>query len=122
MQQACFAAHNYFRARMTLAAYLEPQVQHPVALDDHVGILQHVLPADQVLAEAQRLAAVIASRSPYSLRAIKEQVRLDAARSWEEGYLDMRERLVACLDEPDFAEAMAAQRAKRAPDFRREVT
>jgi enoyl-CoA hydratase/carnithine racemase len=87
-----------------------------------IGLVQHVLPADQVLAEAQRLAAVIASRSPYSLRAIKEQVRLDAARSWEEGYLDMRERLVACLDEPDFAEAMAAQRAKRAPDFRREVT
>jgi PPOX class probable F420-dependent enzyme len=82
-----------------------------------LGLVQHVLPADEVLPAALRLAGAIASRSPHSLRAIKEQVRLDAARSWDEAFADTRRRVVDSLDGPDFAEAMAALRAGRQPDY-----
>lgn len=80
-----------------------------------LGLVQHVRPAGQVLPAAVRLAAVIAGRSPDSLRAIKEQVRLDAARPWRESVADARERLLACLDGPDFAAAMAARRDGQRP-------
>jgi PPOX class probable F420-dependent enzyme len=93
----------------------------PITSEDahRIGLAQHVLPAEEVLPAARRLAATIASRSPYSLRAIKEQVRLDAARSFEEAFLDMRRRVVESLDGPDFAEAMAARRAGRQPDYKK---
>jgi enoyl-CoA hydratase/carnithine racemase len=93
----------------------------PISSEDahRIGLVQHVLPADEVLPAAQRLAGTIASRSPQSLRAIKEQVRLDAARPWDEAFLDMRRRVVQSLDGPDFAEAMAARRAGRQPDYSR---
>ena len=82
-----------------------------------IGLVQRVLPANEVLPAALRAAAVIAARSPRSLQSIKEQVRLDATRSWDEAIADARRRLVAFLDAPDFAEAMAARRAGRDPVF-----
>jgi len=93
----------------------------PITSEDayRIGLVQHVLPAEEVLPAARRLAATISSRSPHSLRAIKEQVRLDAARSWDEAFLDMRRRVVESLDGPDFAEAMAARQAGRQPVYSR---
>jgi enoyl-CoA hydratase/carnithine racemase len=93
----------------------------PMTSEDacRIGLVQHVLPTAEVLPAARRLAATIASRSPHSLRAIKEQVRLDAARSWDEAFLDMRRRVVESLDGPDFAEAMAARQAGRQPTYSR---
>lgn len=93
----------------------------PMTSEDayRIGLVQHVLPVAEVLPAARRLAAAIASRSPHSLRVIKEQVRLDAARSWDEAFLDTRRRVVESLDGPDFAEAMAARRGGRQPDYSR---
>jgi PPOX class probable F420-dependent enzyme len=95
----------------------------PITSEDayRIGLVQHVVPAADVLPAARRLAATIADRSSHSLQAIKEQVRLDAGRSWDEAFLDMRRRVVQSLDAPDFAEAMAARRAGRQPNYARRV-
>jgi enoyl-CoA hydratase/carnithine racemase len=83
-----------------------------------IGLVQRLLPAGRVLPAAQEFAAMVAARSPHSVQSIKEQVRLDAARSWEDAFLDMRARAVASVEGPDFREAVAARREGRIPEYR----
>jgi enoyl-CoA hydratase/carnithine racemase len=83
-----------------------------------IGLVQRLLPAERVLPAAREMAAVIATRSPHSLRSIKEQVRLDGARSWEEAFGDMRARVVEAIAGHDFKEAMTARDEGRPPRFR----
>ncbi len=81
-----------------------------------IGLVQRVLPTEEVLPAALALADVIASRSLYSVISIKDQIRRDEQRTWEESFLETRQLVMESLDGPDFKAAMDRQRAgKRAP-------
>jgi enoyl-CoA hydratase/carnithine racemase len=80
-----------------------------------VGLVNHVVPADELTATAQRLAERIAANAPLSVRAAKRTVRLvadlplpqaydEAERIWEPVYLSA-----------DAQEGPAAFRDKRTP-------
>jgi enoyl-CoA hydratase/carnithine racemase len=79
-----------------------------------IGLVQRVVPADEVLPAALALADVIASRSLYSVISIKDQVRSDLQRSWDESFVATRQIVMDSLDGPDFQAAMDRQRAKKA--------
>jgi enoyl-CoA hydratase/carnithine racemase len=78
-----------------------------------IGLVQRVVPAEEVLPAALGLAEVIASRSLYSVTSIKDQVRQDRQRSWETSFLATRELVMESLDGPDFKAAMDRQRAQK---------
>lgn len=77
-----------------------------------IGLVQRVVPAEEVLPAALSLAEVIASRSLYSVTSIKEQVRRDEQRSWDASFLETRQLVMESLDGPDFKAAMDRQRAQ----------
>jgi enoyl-CoA hydratase/carnithine racemase len=78
-----------------------------------IGFVQRVVPADEVLPAALALAEVIASRSLYSVTSIKDQIRRDQQRSWDESFLETRQLVMESLDGPDFKAAMDRQRAQK---------
>ncbi|WP_232718818.1 enoyl-CoA hydratase/isomerase family protein [Gordonia metallireducens] len=78
-----------------------------------MGIVQHLVDADEVLPTAQRIADRIARNAPFSIRNIREQVLLDATRPWREAYDDGSRRAVISLGRDDFRKAAAAARDKR---------
>jgi enoyl-CoA hydratase/carnithine racemase len=78
-----------------------------------IGLVQRVVPAEEVLGTALALAEVIATRSLYSVISIKDQVRRDQQRSWDESFLETRELVMESLDGPDFKAAMDRQRAQK---------
>jgi enoyl-CoA hydratase/carnithine racemase len=79
-----------------------------------MGLVQRVVPAEEVLPAALALAEVIASRSLYSVTSIKEQIRRDAERPWGESFRETRVLVRDSLDGPDFQAAMDRQRARKA--------
>jgi enoyl-CoA hydratase/carnithine racemase len=79
-----------------------------------LGLVQRVVPADEVLTTALGLAEVIASRSLYSVMAIKAQIRGDLQRSWDDSFRETRQLILESLDGPDFQAAMDRQRAQKA--------
>jgi enoyl-CoA hydratase/carnithine racemase len=78
-----------------------------------IGLVQRVVPVEEVLGTALALAEVIATRSLYSVISIKDQVRRDQQRSWDESFLETRELVMESLDGPDFKAAMDRQRAQK---------
>ncbi|MGC4961410.1 enoyl-CoA hydratase/isomerase family protein [Gordonia sp. DT101] len=82
-----------------------------------MGIVQHLEDRDEVLATAQRIAARVARNSPFSVRNIREQMRMDATRPWDEAYDDGTRRALVSLDRDDFRNAVAAAIDKREITF-----
>lgn len=84
-----------------------------------VGILNHLVPADELEAFTYDLAAAIGRNSPAAIRAMKEQLRLlsmgqplDPER-WERVQSIRR----AAYAGPDYVEGIAAFHDKRPPEF-----
>ena len=76
-----------------------------------------MVPADQVVAEAQTLAARFA-RGPRSVGLVKRELLRNGGGDLRAA-LDFELQLQAAAGESaDFAEGVAAFRAKREPDFR----
>lgn len=83
---------------------------------DALGLCTKVVPADQVLAEAQTLAGRFA-RGPRSVGLVKRELLRNGAGDLRAA-LDYELQLQATAGESaDFAEGVAAFRAKREPDF-----
>lgn len=78
-----------------------------------MGIVQHLEEPADVLPTAQRIADRIARNSPFSVQNIREQVQLDATRTWREAYDDGTRRALISLDRDDFRRAVAAAIDKR---------
>jgi len=85
---------------------------------ERMGLVNRVVPASDLLAEARAYATQLVTRcSPFSMRAIKQQSFADMAQPFLESF----ERSVALLDAaltmPDFKEGMASWQEGRAPAF-----
>lgn len=91
----------------------------PVTTEEayRMGLVQHMLDRDEVLPKALDIASKIAANSPASIRNIREQVRMDFNRGWEESFEDSTRRALLALNGDDFQTAMAAIAEKRAIQF-----
>lgn len=83
-----------------------------------LGLFQHVLPADEVLATAQAYARGLAQgSSPTSMALIRRQVYGDLHRTREDAVLDSVAMMMESFERADLGEGVTAQAEKRLPDF-----
>jgi enoyl-CoA hydratase len=83
-----------------------------------IGLVNRIVAADELDAEAQRLALQIASNGPRAIRAIKESVLRGLAMSLEDAYVFETELVVDVFQTDEAREGLAAFAEKREPSFR----
>ncbi|MEV0393684.1 enoyl-CoA hydratase-related protein [Polymorphospora rubra] len=83
-----------------------------------IGLVQRVLPREEVLAEAQAYAADLAAHcSPASMAVIRRQVWSGLETGAAQAVADAGRLMTASLTGADFGEALASQAQGRAPRF-----
>ena len=82
-----------------------------------IGLVNAVVPGDALAEHAQRLAALLASRSPGGAQAAKRLVYRGLEVALEQGLAYEREALKRILASADYAEGLAAFAEKRQPRF-----
>ena len=82
-----------------------------------IGLVNAVVPSDALDEHAQRLAALLASRSPGGAQAAKRLVYRGLEVALEQGLAYEREALKQILASADYAEGLAAFAEKRQPRF-----
>ena len=82
------------------------------------GLVNRVAPDDQVLAEARKLAALIAERPPVAVRLARRAVRFGVERTLLEGLELERRNYRLLYDTEDQKEGMQAFLEKRDPKFK----
>ncbi len=83
-----------------------------------IGLVNRVVPVDELEATVRELAAMIAGNAPLTVKACKAAIR-EAQREPSVRDLDAVERMVeACFRSEDYLEGQAAFAEKRAPRFR----
>ena len=85
---------------------------------ERAGLVSRVVPAKDLLRDAQDTAAKIADKSPLAVRAAKEAVNRSYESTLREGLLFERRLFHALFATDDQAEGMAAFAEKRHPQFR----
>lgn len=83
-----------------------------------IGLVDEVVPADQLMERVQALAKTIASKSPVALRLIKEAVRASVRSPLDEGLRHERTLFGLAFSSDDKREGVDAFLAKRPPDFK----
>jgi len=84
-----------------------------------IGLVNHSYPsAGTLFHEVAKIAAVIAKKSPLSIRGIKEMINYARDHSVADGLNYIATWNAAMLMSDDLTEAMTAARAKREPKFR----
>ncbi|MCZ8259296.1 MAG: enoyl-CoA hydratase/isomerase family protein [Beijerinckiaceae bacterium] len=83
-----------------------------------VGLVSAVLPADQLLPEAERLASVMAGYSPLALRDIKHMVRKTPDLSLDDGLAHELDVFAIHARRDDLVEGLRAFSEKRQPVYR----
>jgi enoyl-CoA hydratase/carnithine racemase len=81
------------------------------------GLVERVVPRDELLEAAGGLAATVARRSPVALGVLRELARTTRDLSLEEGLRREAEGFRRCLQSEDGAEGVAAFIEKREPRF-----
>lgn len=84
-----------------------------------IGLVNRIVPADQLDTEAQTIALQIAANSPRAIRAIKESVLRGLEMSLEDAYVYETELVVDVFQTEEAKEGLAAFAEKRRPDFRK---
>ena len=82
-----------------------------------IGLVNAVVPSDALDEHAQRLAALLASRSPGGAQAAKRLVYRGLEVALDQGLAYEREALKRILASADYAEGLAAFAEKRQPRF-----
>jgi E-phenylitaconyl-CoA hydratase len=115
-----------------LGAYLLPRVvslSHAMELlltgefidaatAERIGLISRVVPAEQLQAEADRIARVIAGNGPMAVRMTKELVRTGLSASLPEHFRLMSEYYQRVDATADQAEGLSAFAQKRKPSYR----
>jgi enoyl-CoA hydratase len=85
---------------------------------ERAGLVSRVVPAKELLREAQETAVKIAEKSPLATRAAKEAVNRSYEMTLREGLLFERRLFDGLFATEDQSEGMAAFADKRSPQFR----
>jgi len=83
-----------------------------------IGLVNHVVPADQLAAKTMEIAQRIAEKSPIALRLAKEAVKLAARSSLDEGLRREVDLFALCFSTEDKDEGVKAFLEKRKPAFK----
>jgi enoyl-CoA hydratase/carnithine racemase len=81
------------------------------------GLVERVVPREELLDTALGLARTIAERSPHSVAVLRELVRTTRDLPLEEGLRREADGFRRCLESEDGAEGVAAFLEKRQPQF-----
>ena len=87
----------------------------PAAEAKDMGLVEQVVPHDELRAKTLELADKIASFSPLTVKVAKESVRASQRMGVEEGVLYERDLFCLCFSSEDKAEGVAAFLEKRPP-------
>jgi enoyl-CoA hydratase/carnithine racemase len=82
-----------------------------------LGLVSHVVPADECLAAAQALATEIAANAPLAVQAAKRMMRMSASENFDDHVHHVYLQLLPLFQSRDFKEGMASFMEKRAPKF-----
>lgn len=83
-----------------------------------LGLVDRVLPADEVLTAALEYAHTLATEcSPASMAEIKEQIYAGLDSGLETASADANNRMIAAFDRPDVREGVRSFHERRRPDF-----
>ncbi len=82
-----------------------------------LGLVNHVVPADQLLDEARAIAGEIASNAPLAVRAIKRMMRAAETETFEQNVHHVFLQLLPLFRTKDFKEGVAAFIEKRPAQF-----
>ena len=85
---------------------------------ERIGLVSRVIPADQLLAEALKVAAQIATLSPVAVAVAKDSVNRAFETTLAEGVRYERAVFLSLFGTQDQREGMAAFVEKRKPEFR----
>ncbi|MBC2769032.1 enoyl-CoA hydratase-related protein [Pusillimonas minor] len=91
-------------------------IDAPTALS--LGLINQILPADEVLPEAQRIAQRIAANGPLAVREIKRVTRAAIGMPLDAGYALEDESYRTIMGSADAQEGPVAFMEKRKPEFR----
>ncbi|MBK3736760.1 enoyl-CoA hydratase/isomerase family protein [Azospirillum brasilense] len=83
------------------------------------GLVSEVVPADRLLARAQEIAAIVASRAPIAAETAKLNLKAAHTMPVEKAIEYERDLQTICFATADAAEGRAAFKEKRSPVFRR---
>ncbi|MBM3717786.1 MAG: enoyl-CoA hydratase/isomerase family protein [Actinobacteria bacterium] len=82
-----------------------------------LGLVNHVVPADQLMDRAREMAGEIAANAPLAVRAIKRMMRAAETETFEQNIHHVFLQLLPLFRTRDFREGVAAFIEKRPPDF-----
>jgi enoyl-CoA hydratase len=83
-----------------------------------IGLVELVVPHQELRAKTLELAGEIAAKSPLTLRVAKEAVRASQRMAIEEGIAYERDLFCLCFSTEDKAEGVAAFLGKRQPEWK----
>jgi len=84
----------------------------------NLGLVNHVVPADQLEAKTMEIANRMAEKSPIALRMAKEAVKLASRSNLDEGLRREVDLFALCFSSEDKDEGVGAFLEKRKPSFK----
>jgi enoyl-CoA hydratase len=85
---------------------------------ERLGLVNHVLPANQLEPETMKLAHKIAEKAPIALQLSKEAVKFASRSNLDEGLRREVDLFAICFSTEDKKEGVAAFLEKRKPEFK----